>query len=75
MNKTESVRESKELRDLGSSLLPKSGSSRLTNFDSVSRNASMAGGVPDFHTPSLTDSVTLYLPNSESSALTNGVSS
>jgi hypothetical protein len=75
MNKTEPVREAQELRELGSSELPKFASSEVTNFDSVRPNEAMAGGVPDFQTSSLTDSALSCLPNSETSKLTNGVSS
>ena len=75
MNKTESVREGEEVRDLGSSELPKFGSSEVANFDSVGPNESMVGGVRDFQTSSLTDSAISCLPNSETSKLTTAVSS
>jgi hypothetical protein len=75
MNKTEPVRERDELRDLGSSELPGFASSEVTNSEGVRPNESMAGGVPDFQTSPLADSAISCLPNSETSALTNGVSS
>ena len=75
MNKTESVREAQELRDLGSSELPKFERSEVANFGSARPIEAMAGGVRNFQTSSLPDFAPSYLPNSETSELTNGVSS
>jgi hypothetical protein len=75
MNKTEPVRERDELRELGSSELPKFAGSEVTNSDSFSPNESAAGEVRDFRTSSLTDSAISCLPNSETSKLHHGVSS
>ena len=75
MNKTESVREGVELRDLGSSELPNFGCLEVTNFGSARPIESMVGGVRNLQTSSLTDFATSYLPNSETSEPTKGVSS
>lgn len=75
MNKTESVREGEELRDLGSSELPNFGRSEVTNFGSARPIESMAGGVRNFQTSLIPDSASSYFPNSETSELANGVSS
>ena len=83
MNKTESVREGEELRDLGSfeltnfgrSEVTNFGSSEVTNFGSARSIEEMAGGVPNFQAPSLPDSAPSYLRNSETSEIANEFSS
>lgn len=75
MNKTEPVRASEELRDLGSLNLPKFGTAELTNLDSARPNESMAGVVRNFQAPDLTDSARLALPTSDKSELHDAVSS
>lgn len=75
MNKTESVREAQEHRDLGSSELPNFGRSEVTNFGSARPNESLAGGVRNFQTSLVPDSAPSCLPNSETSEPTKEVSS
>ena len=75
MNKTEPVREARELGDFGSSERGVFGTTELTNFGSVSPNESFAAAVRNFQTPVLTDSPSLELPTSGTSELREGASS
>jgi len=75
MNKTEPVRASAELWDFGSSDLGKFGTDKLTNFDRIRSNESFAAGLWNFQTPALTDAQCSAIPNSDTSAIHEGVSS